>query len=158
MLCKGPWTPLHLTFPSGTSQGRPGDHSRRTPRIILLASRVILLCDSFWLWRYKSTLELNHTSAHTFLNDVFQNFNSHVFMNVEIFSKKESSCHQLHTGAWGNSQFQAQVRCSISEYIPNCERQETSKRTGVTLHQVPEVEIFSFSILLRSPHFARQMQ
>ena len=87
--------------------GKAGDHSRRTPRIILLASRVI---------------------------------------------------HQLHTGAWGNSQFQAQVRCSISEYIPNCERQETSKRTGVTLHQVPEVEIFSFSILLRSPHFARQMQ
>ena len=79
-------------------------------------------------------------------------------MNVEIFSKKESSCHQLHTGAWGNSQFQAQVTCSISEYIPNCERQETSKRTGVTLHQVPEVEIFNFSILLRSPHFARQMQ
>ena len=79
-------------------------------------------------------------------------------MNVKIFSKKESSCHRLHTGAWGNSHLQAQVRCSISEYIPNCERQETSKRTGVTLHQVPEVEIFSFSILLCSPHFVRQMQ
>ena len=63
-----------------------------------------------------------------------------------------------HSWAWENLHFQAQVRRSISEYIPSCERQETSKRTGVALHQVPEVEIFSFSILLRSPHFARQMQ
>ena len=91
-----PLDPPPPYLPFRDQPGKAGDHSRRTPRIILLASRVILLCDSFWLWRYKSTIELD-TSAHTFLNDLFQNSNSHVFMNVEIFSKKESSCHQLHS-------------------------------------------------------------
>ena len=33
-------------------------------------------------------------------------------MNVEIFSRVESTCHRMHTGAWGNSHFQAQVRGS----------------------------------------------
>ena len=65
-------------------------------------------------WIYENTIEphTSHTSAHTFLDDIFQNSNSHVFMNVEILGKRESTCHQMHAGTWGNSHFQAQVRGS----------------------------------------------
>ena len=80
------------------------------------SEEVVEFLSGVWLWIYENTIEpdMSHTSAHTFLDNIFQNSKSHVFMNVEIFGKRESTCHQKHTGAWGNSHFQAQVRSSNS--------------------------------------------
>ena len=76
-------------------QGRRAITLERTPRIILLASHVLLLCNTRWLWIYENAFEPDgsHTSAPTFLDDKFQNFNSHVFMKVDIFGKRESTSH-----------------------------------------------------------------
>ena len=60
-------------------------------------------------WAWYESYQCPHISGQ-----YISKLNSHVFMNVEIFGKRESTCHQKHSGAWGNSHFQAQVRSSNS--------------------------------------------
>ena len=74
MFCQDPWTPLHFTFPSGTSQGWLAITPERTLRIILLASRVLVLCITRWLSIYEIAIEpdKSHTSASTYLDGIFQ--------------------------------------------------------------------------------------
>ena len=73
---------------------------------------------------------MSHTSAHTFLDNIFQNSKSHVFMNVEIFGKRESSdaCRSLGeftfsgTGSDMNTSLTMSVRKPARKQESHCTR------------------------------------